>query len=99
MHASSLYWLAVQHQASTLRRQKIGFLTRNLVQILMNLVFLVKTTGTCQKMAKTKVVRENANWHRSEAKGQETKEESARSSKRSFFDHILIIFLFLMRKD
>ena len=65
----------------------------------MNLVFLVKATGSCQKMAKTKVVRENANWHRSEAKGQETDAEFARSSKRRFFDNILIIFLFLMRKD
>ena len=79
--------------------KKLVYLTRNLVQILMNLVFLVKTTGICQKMAKTKVVRENASWHRSEVKGQETGEESARSSKRRFFDHVLINFLCLMRKD
>ena len=50
-------------------------------------------------MAKTKVVRENANWRRSEAKGQETGQESARSPKRRFFDRILITFHFLMRKN
>ena len=50
-------------------------------------------------MAKTKVVRENPNWRRSEAKGQETAQESARSPKRRFFDHILITFHFLMRKN
>ena len=47
-------------------------------------------------MAKTKVVRENTNWRRSEAKGQETGEESARGPKKRFFDHILITFHFLM---
>ena len=50
-------------------------------------------------MAKTKVVRENANWRRLEAKGQDTDQESARSPKRRFFDYILIIFHFLMQKD
>ena len=51
-------------------------------------------------MAKTKVVRENAiRRRRSEAKGQETGQESARSPKRRFFDHILITFHFLMRKN
>ena len=50
-------------------------------------------------MTKTKVVLENANWRRSEAKGQETGQESARSPKRRFFDHILITFHFLMRKN
>ena len=50
-------------------------------------------------MAKTKVVRENVNWGRSEATGQETGQESARSPKRRFFDHILITFHFLMRKN
>ena len=50
-------------------------------------------------MAKTKVVRENANWRRSEAKGQETGQESAMSPKRRFFDHILTTFHFLMLKN
>ena len=31
--------------------------------------FLLKTTGSGQKMTKTKVVRETAKWCRSEAKG------------------------------
>ena len=35
----------------------------------MNLFFFLKGTGSSQKMAKTKEVRRNANWCRSEAKG------------------------------
>ena len=35
----------------------------------MDLVFFLKTTGSDQKMVKTKVVRETAKWRRSEAKG------------------------------
>ena len=48
-----------QNFAVHLDGKKLTCLTRNLVQILMNLVFL---------MAKTKVIRKNANWRRSEAK-------------------------------
>ena len=39
------------------------------MQNLINLVFFLKATGSGQKVAKTKVVRKNANWRRSEAKG------------------------------
>ena len=35
----------------------------------MDLVFFLKATGSGPKMAKTKVVRKNANWRHSEAKG------------------------------
>ena len=61
---------------------------RKSVQILMNLVFFSKGTESVQKTAKTKVVRKNANWRSSEAKGKETGRESARSPK----DGFLIIF-------
>ena len=44
-------------------------LTWNLLYNLMNLVFFAKATGSGQKFAKFKVVRENANRCRSEAKG------------------------------
>ena len=54
----------------------------------MNLVFFTKGTESVQKTAKTKVVRKNANWRSSEAKGKETGRESARSPK----DGFLIIF-------
>ena len=60
-----------------LRSSKLGHLdgkilacfTRNLVQILMNLVFSSKGNKSGQKMVQTKVVLKNANWVRSEAKG------------------------------
>ena len=35
----------------------------------MDLVFFSKKKGSCQKMAKKKVVRETAKWRRSGAKG------------------------------
>ena len=50
-------------------------------------------------MAKTKVVRKNPNLRRLEAKRQETGQEFARSPKRKFFNHILMLFHFLMQKD
>ena len=64
--------------------KKIDCFTRKSVQILMNLVFFSKGTESVQKTAKTKVVRKNANWRSSEAKGKETGRESARSPKDGF---------------
>ena len=69
MQAISLYWLAAQHQARTLRQQKIGLFDAKFSAYFMNLVFSCKGNRKLPKMAKTKVVRENANWRRSEAKG------------------------------
>ena len=65
----------------------------------MNLVFFVlKATGSGQKMAKTKVVRKKANWRRSESKGQQTGQQFKRSPRRRFFVNILICVHFLMQK-
>ena len=61
MQVISLYWFAAQQKTSTLRRQKIGLFDVKL--------FFLKATGNDQKMAKTKVVRKNANWRHSETKG------------------------------
>ena len=64
----------------------------------MNLVFFVlKATGSGQKMAKTKVVQKKANWRRSVSKGQQTGQQFKRSPRR-FFVNILICVHFLMQK-
>ena len=65
-----LYWFAAQQQASTLRRQKISLFDRKFSADFNELKsFLLKATGSGQKMAQTKVVRKNTNWRRSETKG------------------------------
>ena len=70
MQAVSLYWFAAQQQTSTLRRQKIDFFDVKFNANFNELsIFFLKATGRCQKVARTKVVRTNANWRRSEAKG------------------------------
>ena len=51
-----------------LDRNNMAAFTSNLAQNLMIGSFLLKTTGSGQKMAKTKVVRETPKWRRSEAK-------------------------------
>ena len=70
MQAILLYWFAAQQQTSTLRRQKISLFDAKFSADFNELKsFLLKATGSRQKMAQTKVVRRNANWCRSEAKG------------------------------
>ena len=66
----SLHWFAAQQQTSTVRRQKYGcFCVKFSAESNGFSLFFLKTTGSYQKMAKTKVVRETATWRRSEAKG------------------------------
>ena len=62
MQAISLYWFAVQQQTSTLRRQKIGLFYAKFNAEFNGSVFF--STGSGQKMAKTKVVQKNANRRR-----------------------------------
>ena len=65
-----LYWFAVQQQTSTLRPQKYGFFYVKFGAEFNEFgLFFYKTTASCHKMAKTKVVRETAKWRLSEAKG------------------------------
>ena len=62
MQGILLYWFAAQ--------QKIGLFNAKFSADFNELLsFLVNTTGSGQKMAKTKVVRKNANWRCAEAKG------------------------------
>ena len=61
---------SAQQQTSTFRRQKISLFDAKFSADFNELKsFLLKATGSRQKMAQTKVVRRNANWCRSEAKG------------------------------
>ena len=61
---------SAQQQTSTFRRQKISLFDAKFSADFNELTsFLLKATGSRQKMAQTKVVRRNANWCRSEAKG------------------------------
>ena len=64
MRAILLYWFAVQQQTSTLWRQKIG-----LFYMKFNEEFNELSLFFWRKKTKAKVVRKNANWRRSEAKG------------------------------
>ena len=57
-------------QAISLSRQKFGlFFVKFSAEFNKLNLFFLKATGTGQKMAKTTVVRKNANRRRSEAKG------------------------------
>ena len=69
MQAILLYWFAALQQTSTLRRQKIGSLYVKFNAEFNEIKLFLKATGSGQKMTKTGVVRKNANWRRSEAKG------------------------------
>ena len=48
MQAISLYWLAAQHETSTLTKQKLGIFKKIIVQNLMKLAFK-KSTGRGKK--------------------------------------------------
>ena len=70
MQAISLYWFAVQHQTSTLTRQKVGFIYAKFSAEFNEIsLFFLKATRRGQKMPKTKEVQKNANRRRSETKG------------------------------
>ena len=70
MQSISLYWFDAQQQISTLRPQNCGcFYVKFSTESNGLGLFLKKTRESCQKMAITKVVRETAEWRRSEAKG------------------------------
>ena len=65
-----LYWFAAQQQISTIKKKKIGLFDVKFSEDFNELLsFLVKTTGSGQKMAETTVVQKNANWRCAEAKG------------------------------
>ena len=49
MQAISLYWFAAQHETSTLTNQKLGIFKKIIVQNLMKLAFLKKSTGRGKK--------------------------------------------------
>ena len=49
-------------------------------------------------MAKMKVLRKTAKWHRMGAKGQETGSDSAESHETELFCHFWILFDFIMQK-
>ena len=70
MQAISLHWFAAQQQTDTPRRQKIGLFDTKFSADFNELsLLLLSQQKVAKKMAKTKVVRKNANWRRSEAKG------------------------------
>ena len=50
MQATSLYWFAAEQQTNTLTGQKCAFLTKNLLQNLMELVFFSENNKKGQKM-------------------------------------------------
>ena len=60
----------MQAKASEFRRQKISLFYVKFNAGFDELsFFFLKATGSGEKMGKAKVVRKNANWRRSEAKG------------------------------
>ena len=62
----SLYWFAAQQQTSTVRPQKYGrFYVKFSAQSNEFVLFSLNRSGSGQKMAKTKVLRETAKWRRS----------------------------------
>ena len=69
MQAIWLDWFPSQQQTSAVRRQQIGLIDAKFSADFNELsLFVLKATGSGQKMAQSKVVRKNANWRRSEAK-------------------------------
>ena len=72
IQAVSLYWFAPQ-QTSTVKTAKNGlFYVKFNVEFNELSLFFLKATRSGQKIAKTKVVRKNPYWHRSEAKVKKT---------------------------
>ena len=52
--ANSLYWFAAKHQTSASRWQKFDMFNQNLLQNLMNFVYVLKATGNSKKWLKLK---------------------------------------------
>ena len=79
MQTILLYWFVAQQQTSTLIRQKFGLLYAKFSAEFNEIgLFFLKATGRSWKMAKTKVIRTNANKRRLETEG------CAAPKKRSF---------------
>ena len=56
MQPISMCWLAVQQQTSTFKRQKFGLFYLKLSAEFNGLFFILKATGSDQKIAKTELV-------------------------------------------